>query len=217
MIDRTDVSVDVFIHTWNYDYIFPDINQKILSVYKPKAVVIQPPVSKSLSQKYQDPDPPRYTAYSNYSHYMSIWRCEELKRQYEIDNEFFYDWVVKTRFDVALNTYIDFHSLDSSCLYISDFDINDYEQNGGKIKSDALAVGNSHTARMYASVAQHMDELYEQMGSIDGHGMFGAVIRKYGMQNYTHGLCMNHPFGSGEFDCAPNSFIRSDFSCFSGK
>lgn len=217
LLDRSDISVDVFIHTWNYADSFPRINERIVSLYSPKSIRIDPPLPKSSAAKYKDPNPPRYTAYSNFSHFNSIWRCEELKNQFEIDNEFVYDWVIKTRFDLALNFKPNFDSMDSSCLYLADFDLAFYKNNCKQINSDAFVVGNSHNSRIYSSVINYVDELCELNGSIDGHGMFGILLDKYALTENLRGLNMNHPFTPNEFDCMPNSFIRDDFSSFSAK
>lgn len=214
LLNRKDICVDVFIHTWNYNDLFPGINERILSLYNPRAIRIDSPISKSITSKYTDPNPPRFNAYSNYCHYSSIGRCEQLKKQYEIDNCFEYDWVIKTRFDFALNVNLDFEALDSSKLYICDFDLDFYYNTGHKIKSDAFVVGNSQNAAKYASVIDHVDELYKQTGSIDGHGMFGAVLKNNGLVDSLRCLDMNHPFPPSSSDCLSNSFIRDDFASF---
>ena len=217
LLDREDISVDIFIHTWNYADWFPGINEEIVSIYKPKAIRIDPPLPKTLASKYKDPNPPRFMAYSNFSHFNSIWRCEELKHQFEVDNGFAYDWVIKTRFDLALNFKLDFSSMDESCLYISDFDLDFYKNNSRRINSDAFIVGNSRNARIYSSVIKHIDELCEKNGTIDGHGMFGILLDESGLVNSLRGLNMNHPFHPNGSDCMPNSFIRCDFNSFHGK
>lgn len=110
--------VDCFVHTWwdeslsgkklefypkltygrNY-YYKEDTLETIMSLYKPKAMVYQ-------KQKEFDIYPGNY-ALSNplsaYSQWYSVFKSNELRRQYSKDSDTTYDLVIRCRFDSLIN------------------------------------------------------------------------------------------------------------------
>jgi len=78
---------DVFFHTWN-DTDSQKINKKLFRAYNPTDYIIQ----RSL------PDMGSFG-----SMLYSIMMANELKKRYEIENNFRYDIVIKTRFDLVFN------------------------------------------------------------------------------------------------------------------
>jgi hypothetical protein len=96
---------DVFFHTWNSTY-----NNKIVSLYDPKKYQIE-------ENKTFDTDTTGYRIYGTWSRYYSLFRANELKKKYEIENNIKYDYVFHTRFDVAFLTQLDFTDYDNNYLY----------------------------------------------------------------------------------------------------
>lgn len=214
IINRTDIDVDVFFHTWDYSDRLLGINNKIIDIYSPKKYVIEKPISKEISKKYQKPILGQFNAYSNYCHYHSLYNSDLLRREYEKFSGVVYDWVISTRFDVAINIILDFESMDSSKLYQSDFDIQIYMRNGYKVQNPVFTVGNGYNIKKYSDVLPNIDVLYDLSESIDGHSIFGANIRLQELVEVMMPLNMNHPFPPRGRDSSPNSFIRDDYDIF---
>jgi len=105
---------DFFVHTWdittykkgdyhgshnsnfNWDAIKLDMNyfNEFLSIYKPKKYTLEPFLD--FRKNYEDKKD-----YTGVTHWMySFYRVNELKKQYEIENDFKYDIVIKIRGDL---------------------------------------------------------------------------------------------------------------------
>jgi len=82
-----DLNADVFFHTWND----PKKESEVLDLYKPKKYSIQPAF----------PPPPQSNMGSFGNMLYSIMMANEMKKRYEIENDFRYDLVIKTRFDLV--------------------------------------------------------------------------------------------------------------------
>ena len=92
LIQKNDVSVDVFFHTWDYSYCVPDFKQRILDLYSPKSFIFEPPLKNSEPQTYADGTTSPFFVYSNYSHYHSVYFSDVERQEYETANSFSYDW-----------------------------------------------------------------------------------------------------------------------------
>lgn len=214
LIKRDDISVDVFFHTWDYSNRIDSINSKIICLYSPVSYMIETPLSKSVTEKYSDGHTSPFFVYSNYCHYHSVYMADLLRTKYEQSNAFKYDWVICTRFDIALNIKINFDALDPSKMYQSDFDSIVYNSNGFKVQSDLLALGNSENMKKYCSILNHLDSLVKSAETIDGHSIFGHNMKMHGLAEITMPLKMNHPFFPGQYDSSPHSFVRDDVDIF---
>jgi len=85
----------------------------------------------------------------------SVYKCNELKRQFEIENNFEYDWVIRTRSDFGLSEPITFDSFDNSLIYAP----NDNSHNYGF--NDQFAVGSSKNMNVYSDAFLYMEETIE--------------------------------------------------------
>lgn len=86
----SDLDADVFIHTWS-----TGCNEEIIKLYKPKLHIVQDPI-KSVNMG----------SFGNMLY--SIMQSNRLKRKYELENNFRYDLVIKTRFDVIFPNHLKF-------------------------------------------------------------------------------------------------------------
>ena len=135
--DKYDV--DVFAHSWS-----TEAEDKILDLFKPKKYIIEKQIKfkpgkyrkipghkrdqeakfgKALAKgrAYRDVvkgyHPPKNRKQQCYSQWYSRKKSVELKKEYEIENNFTYDFVMISRFDVCFFTDIPFADLDSDYLY----------------------------------------------------------------------------------------------------
>jgi hypothetical protein len=81
---------DVFYHTWTLD---APVSQHVQELYNPVVFVEEPA-----------PDTAQQVKESSFGVMLySIMKANELKKKYEIENNFRYDLVIKTRFDLAFS------------------------------------------------------------------------------------------------------------------
>ena len=100
LLDRFDV--DVYIHTWK----FAEQND-LVAFYKPKACEFETPPVGDFNSKYTNtPNPIKHPPVNTYRMIYSMYRCSQL-----IQGK--YDWIIKSRTDYALNTFIPFAELDN--------------------------------------------------------------------------------------------------------
>jgi len=106
-------NIDVFIHTWNID-----LKEQIVKLYKPKKSEFQTQIS------FEVPDYVKgeYRRKQNhYSRWYSTKKVIELKTQYEKENDFEYDLIFLTRFDIAWEKDLDFSKIDPQYFYVADY------------------------------------------------------------------------------------------------
>lgn len=87
-------SYDVFIHTWE------DFLNKECALYRPKKILIEP-------QKNVVPSTVKEYNSAHFVHFSMFYTMKEslkLKIEYEKENNFKYDLVIRTRFDIGLET-----------------------------------------------------------------------------------------------------------------
>lgn len=119
--------VDFFIHTWNENYSrinlantqLSKIDKKeideLISIINPKEFIIETP-KKILH--LNGPSSLRVEKYL--SQYYGVMKCARLKKNYEIKNDFIYDVVIRSRFDLYFKESIlnnDFIELNYKTIY----------------------------------------------------------------------------------------------------
>lgn len=85
----------------------------------------------------------------------SIYKCNELKKEYETENNFEYDWVIRTRADFGLSEPLNLSEFDNSFIYAP----NDNSHNYGF--NDQFAVGSSKNMNTYSDTFLHIENAIE--------------------------------------------------------
>jgi len=122
IIDKNNV--DVFIHCWD-----EELKTQALDLYQPVGHTFEP-------QKYFEiPDyvigePQRKN--NHYSRWYSNMAANNLREQYEKKNNFKYDYVMTTRFDLAFETDVIFEELESDGFYAGNWSAV-YDWNGNDV------------------------------------------------------------------------------------
>jgi len=112
-LDKYDV--DVFVHTWSVDY-----QRQIEKLYKPvsssyqKQKTFSTPEYVSISSQYRK-DSNRIL--NHYSRWYSTKQVIALKKIYELEKDFTYDFVFVTRFDLSFSKGINFDLLSKNKFY----------------------------------------------------------------------------------------------------
>ena len=104
-------NVDVFIHSWNTDF-----EKGIKDIYKPKLSLFEK--QKTFGAEWKDK-----VGATRKEHMFSRWYSAKeslrLKREYEEKNNFTYDYVISTRFDLLFLEDLNFNLFeDNSLLYV---------------------------------------------------------------------------------------------------
>ena len=133
--------VDVFIHSWEDNQ-----HNEILKCYSPENCIIEP-------QKYDivfGQDGLTEMEFVHYSMFYSIMKSDELRLEYEKRNNFVYDCVIRSRFDVALLDKLNVLDYDLSFINSPDMCRNP------KVISDWLLFSNSDNMKVFSKVYESM-------------------------------------------------------------
>lgn len=202
LIDNNDC--DVFIHTWENDvYDCKDV----IDLYKPVSYKIEKFPEGEFDKKYTNtPNPSVFPARNSVMAYYSIFQSMLLK----IDNELKtkqYDWVVKTRFDYAVNGRLPFDQLDKNKLYIPNCRVVPTRDFG----NDQFAFGSSSVMNDYMSTYINLDTFYNMGVQMNGEEMMRANLHKHNLiGDRLMYVDMNNPFPAGPYNGTPHSLIRDD-------
>lgn len=203
-----DNDVTVFIHTWQS----PEAHEAIMK-YKARTWQIDPALTNDLS-KYTNVPPPQPNwkvkdpARATWNQLYGVMICNSLKSEFELLYDMKFDWVVRSRFDFAINVKIPFAELDNSKLYIP----NCRQVPNRDFGNDQFAFSSSENMDKYADTYTHLDRFYESGVQMMCEDMMGANWKEKGLVGENLVYCnMNHPFPPGENNGTWHSLIREDF------
>lgn len=111
-------NADIFIHSWS-----TDVEKSLVDLYKPKKHKFQEQIKfiykPFAKKKYTDKN--RDHGYRALSKWFSVKESLRLKKEYETEHNFRYDWVMFTRFDTLFFTDLNFSECNSNSLYVPNF------------------------------------------------------------------------------------------------
>ncbi len=203
LLDKYDC--DIFIHTWhNKVYRTTDV----IELYKPVEWKAENQLSKSFyDSKYTNtPDANGWPPHATVSMFYSTFQALVLKTNHELLHSR-YDWIVKTRFDYALNGVLPFEHLDRNKLYIPNCRMTPLRDFG----NDQFAFGSNHVMTDYMSTYLHMDQYYNAGCAMIGEDMMSANLHRHGLvgERLVY-VDMKNPFPPGKYNGTPHSLIRDD-------
>lgn len=166
-------SVDVFIHTWTIspeqigkpfinggghpigEPVKASVVEDVRELYKPISMVAEPQIQFEVG-RWAD----RTTWYRSdfmLSMFYSMYASNELKKSYENEHSFTYDWVIRSRFDVATPSgELQLHHLDNSSLYVP---ADSFDSVNGYV--DSLAYSNSPNMDVYSDTYNNVYSIME--------------------------------------------------------
>jgi hypothetical protein len=205
LLDGNDVTV--FCHVWES----PEVVD--IELYKPEALMIEKPLTNDLS-KYTNVPPPQPNwkvkdpARAAWNLMYSLKVANELKNVYEDENNMKFDWVIRSRYDFALNTPIPFAELDNTKLYVPNCRMTPARDFG----NDQFAFSSSENMDKYADGFNHIEKHYDSGTIMIGEEMMAANWREKGLvgENLVY-FNPNHPFPPGPYNGTWHSLIREDF------
>jgi hypothetical protein len=203
-----DNDVTVFIHAWSGEQ-----THSAIKLYKPERYKTDPALTNDLS-KYTNVPPPQPNwkvkdpARSTWNQLSAVYQCNKLKSMYESDNNMKFDWVIRSRFDFALNVKIPFAELDNSKLHIPNCRMTPARDFG----NDQFAFSSSGNMDKYADTYNHLDRFYDSGVQMMCEDMMSANWKEKGLVGENLVYCnMNHPFPPGAYNGTWHSLIREDF------
>jgi hypothetical protein len=144
----------------------------MVSLYKPKKHIIEP-------QKYFEPNKwsnrlmPSIKSDHMCSMFYSINESNKLKKQYEEENNFIYDWVIRIRFDMAIPSGpLNLNNLNNNHLWVA---TGCFDGENGYL--DSLGYSSSQIMDVYSDVFNHIDEITSENPTMGICGEY--VLRKH--------------------------------------
>jgi hypothetical protein len=119
---------------------------------------------------------------SIYSMYYSIMKSNELKKTYELENNFKYDIVIRCRFDITFEPLnLDLNNIDSNKIYVSG---EIHYNSSTNTPNDQFAVSSSDNMDYYSSLYEKMSK-YKDMGfkSFTGENLLKYHLVDLGKMN----------------------------------
>jgi hypothetical protein len=180
LLDRYEV--DVFVHSWD-----SHSNAQVLELYSPKAYLFEDykfsPEHDKIYEKncVHESSLPRYSL----SQFYTIFKSRNIKIEYEISNKVTYDWVIKGRFDYALNLDLKFNERDNSFVYLP---IRRYLRANNTYEygfCDLFAFGPSDLMNKYMSVFEHIEKFSRKRRfKFYGEHLLSSTLIETGLRNH---------------------------------
>jgi hypothetical protein len=137
------------------------------------------------------------------SMFFSIYRANDMCVRYRTLNNIKYDYVIRSRFDIALNKVIDFASLKPGVIYTS----KDTED-PNPLLNDQFAIADPETMNLYSSTFLNLRWLSGRGVPLCGHAMLEANLNHFCIP--VERMDIDHPFVDGRFNRGRHSIIRDD-------
>ena len=205
LLDHYDI--DVFCHVWDS----PGVED--VSVYAPVAAMIEKPLTNDLSKYTRVPPPqPNWKvkdpARAAWNLTYSLMKANELKIINEEETITSYDWVIRSRYDFALNVVIPFAELDNTKLYVPNCRMTPQRDFG----NDQFAFSSSKNMDKYADCFNQIEKFYDRGTIMIGEEMMAENWREKGLvgENLVY-FNPNHPFSPGPHNGTYHSLLREDF------
>lgn len=205
LLDKYDC--DIFIHSWYNSNVY--LADDVRELYKPVLWRFDMPISKE--EGYDEiftnvPGAGWYPPTATISMFYSMFHALRLKCEYELKRSH-YDWVVRTRFDYAVNGVIPFEQLDPTKVYIPNCRMVPTRDFG----NDQFAFGSSRVMNEYMSTYLHMRNFYDEGVQMIGEDMMSANLKRAGLvgERLVY-VDMKNPFPPGKYNGTPHSLIRDD-------
>ena len=180
-IINVNENVDVFLHTWfdpndigksygsaqphqdnHVGYVKEDTDSILLDNFKPKKYIIEPQREFPFARTFKSHPTARQEVMA--SIFYTMYKANELKKEYEKENNFKYDCVIRTRYDlyyqspIVINNYLDI--LNDKIVVSERYQV-DQDNFGNHFKPmvDIFAFSSSENMDIFSSVYPNMEEI----------------------------------------------------------
>lgn len=163
---------DIFIHTWedkktNWN--------DVVKLYNPKNICIEQ--QKQFIDKFpRDYNTPHGIINNTFriSMFYKIYKCNELKIEYENFLNKQYKYVIRTRPDIVLSRSLNVNDLDPNILYIPTIGHDVW-------LDDKFAISSSKNIDLYSSIFLRMDDIYNQEGLLHPESILKQHCEKFNL------------------------------------
>lgn len=199
-------NVDIFFHTWS------NSKNDLVSIYKPKKYLIERQDNFSeinsqfygfdsyesfykkenkLNESYVCSDKEitnfKNLIFRSHSKWTSTYKVIKLKIEYEQENDFKYDFVIISRFDIALKKRINFSNLEKQILYLSER--NENQKGRDRAFNDLIFMGGSSVVELFSELIKNIqnysvDPIYACYDHIKSKEIKWASYFRYGKDTF---------------------------------
>lgn len=196
LLDNYDV--DVYFHTWSKNW-----NNDVLSLYNPKEALIENDGIFGDYKQYRIVSS-SHPAKNTIMMYRSIKYADMLRKNSNIN----YDWIVRTRFDFALNRKLKLEEFNRTKMYFCDTRQN---QEATAVH-DQFVIANSEDMSVYSSVYDNIHQYHSEGCVVNGEDLLIYHLAKNNCngKNKIEYIDLYPPFMDGGYNCGKHSLIRDD-------
>jgi len=196
LLDHYDV--DVFFHTWSKNW-----NNKVLVLYNPKEVLVEDDAIFGDFKHYRI-ESNNHPARNTVLMYRSIKYANMLRQNSGIK----YDWILRTRFDFALNTKINFQDLEPNKMYFCDTNSNVDRTT----VHDQFVIATSNNMNIYSDVYDNIEKYHTEGCVVNGeHLLIYHLQKNNGLgKDKIEYVNLHPPFINGPYNWGKHSLIRDD-------
>ena len=212
--------VDIFFHSWEQDVYLED---DIMELYNPKKGVfwenIEPEIKDVIDTLKNTPNAKQWPPSSTFSSFYSIWVANQLRMLEELSALEPYDYVMRTRFDFALNVDIKdrFDGLRGVMDRGSIIVPSDRGTNDPFFCNDQWAFGTSQAITEYCSTYMFLMNFYKQGVQFIGEDLLSANLKRIRGNHRIALMDMNHPFPPGPYNGSNHSLVRDDMELWTAQ
>lgn len=196
--------VDIFLHSWKNDNAQKQLKiyEEVKSLYKPVLSIFDTPLNKNINSDMLVRNASHPANFCT-SMFYSIFKSDHLRNLGELFLNKKYDFVIRSRFDFALNKKINFEELRNGLVYISK------DTNGtNPLFNDQFAIADPETMKIYSSTYLFLKHHYNRAVEFCGHAMLEAQLQLFKIPYQR--IDIDHPFVDGKFNIGKHSIIRDD-------
>jgi hypothetical protein len=198
--------VDIFVHSWKLNNYQKNAFEYISGLYGPVSIFFDKELPNTINSDMSVPNASHPANFCT-SMFYSIYRSNDFRIRHQTLNDAKYDYVIRSRFDFALNKTIDFNSLEKGKVYIpKDTD------GPNPLLNDQFAIADPDTMNVYASTFLNLRQLYNSGVPLCGHEMLQEQLQRNSIP--IERIDLNHPFEDGKFNIGRHSLMRDDIDRF---
>ena len=195
-------SVDVFAHAWRPKSSRLLFFEDIQNLYNPSQFVMEDNLPEDINCDLIVPNASHPANFCT-SMFYSIHRSDDYRIRNETGTNKKYDFVVRSRYDLALNKVINFSELKRGVLYVSK------DSDGpNPLLNDQFAIADPDTMSIYSSTFLFLRWHSSRGVPLCGHAMLEAQLQHFGVP--VERMDIDHPFVDGKFNIGRHSLIRED-------
>lgn len=211
---NTDVELDFFIHSWNLE-----LENLFIDLFKPKKIILENQIKFGVPLYVENTD----RVQNHYSRWYSNYIVNYIRSNYEFENDFKYDLVLTTRFDIFWLKNIGFKKLDASKIYIAktykkytnrfygldDGGLDPYNE---QESTDHMFCSNSENSNLFNSLYNNLEEYLKpnecpNWQGISSHFLFPWHLRKINLLNEMKRIWLHYGYAQDV-----NLYTNSDYS-----